>query len=341
MPRTSSVTISAWVGIALASLAGCRRAPERDRGTPAVGSGPGVASAGSIASAGTSASASATPSPASPPRTSQTFALTVASGNATPPGEPNVWAYVPAAYRADRPLSLVFVFHGFENCLRSLVAETGAPCRPGGPARTSLDLRAQIDRSGTGAITVVPQLAYDAKSGDPGALGSGAALERLAKELVEGPLASALGNRTLADVDRVATIAISAGFLTTFATLGAFPGKLRDVYLLDAYYVEGGPVDAFLFEHLSLFARNAPRPRRLGVVHSALEATRAPAAGLATRASAALAKAGLASSFVRRVEPGDPTVEELAAPVSIVRSHREHDEIPRVDIEKVLAALGT
>jgi hypothetical protein len=55
-------------------------------------------------------------------------------------------------------------FRGFKNCIRSYVTAEGRRCRPGGRIRTGYDVAAQVERSGTRAIVVVPELAYDAPS---------------------------------------------------------------------------------------------------------------------------------------------------------------------------------
>jgi hypothetical protein len=268
---------------------------------------------------------------AAPPRV-RSIMLTLASGNTNPLGKPNVWAYVPASYREDGPLRLLFVFHGFNNCLESFVSDVGVACRPGDPARAAADLAAQIDRSGTSAIALVPQLAYDEKSGDPGVLSSGAALEKLSAEALDK-----LGIRKLEEVERVAMIAISGGYRAMYATLGAFGDRLRDVYLLDAYYAPDGPVDAWLWKNLGDFTRDAANPRHLGVIYTSLVVPQGASRALAARV---LATGIDAKNFVHNGEAHDVTIEELRTPIAFLYSNREHDDVPRADIEKVIAASG-
>ncbi len=258
--------------------------------------------------------------------------LTLPSGNGNRYGKPNVWAHVPSGYRDEQPLRVVFVFHGFSNCLESFVAAVPASCRPGEPARTAYDLAAQIERSGTRAITIVPQLAYDEKSGDPGVLGSAAALETLTSDVLE----RIVGRRVDA-IDRVAMIALSAGYQAMYATFGAFGDRTRDVYFLDAYYAENGPVDRWLFDNLKDFRRDAERPKHLGVIYTTIEGTQKASRSLATRVLAAGVDA---QSFQHSAEPHDVTIEELAAPIAFVFSNREHDDVPKTDIEKAIRASG-
>lgn len=319
----------------------CKREPR-----PAVQSSPPAASSESsvVAPATVVAPASVAPAVVQPSQ-GRAFSLTLPSGNSNGFGKSNLFAYVPAAYRADRPLRVVVVFHGFQTCLDSLVGDAAVPCKPWDAPRVAIDIPSQVEKTGTGALVLVPQLAYDEKLGDPGVLDNGPALEKLARDAIEGPLADALGPRKLEDVERVAMIAISGGYQALYAVLGpeghgAFGDKLRDVYLLDAYYAEEGAVDSWLWKNLADFAPNAPHPRHLGIVYSGLESTRVYSQAFAARVAVAMQKDGLATGFLHRDTPHEPTAEELATPVSFVFSSREHDDIPRTDLGRVMAACG-
>lgn len=316
--RSSSRRLEVFLLIATV-LVGCRRHRVRAHR---------VARTQPSQSASVVASASVAPDP---PR-ARSFMLSLPTGNTNPYGKPNVWAHVPSTYRADEPLRVVFVFHGFSNCLESFVGSEPASCRPNDPARTAYDLPAQIERSGTRALTIVPQLAYDEKSGDPGVLSSAAALERLTADVLE----KTVGRKT-EDIDRVAMIALSAGYQAMYATFGAFGDRARDVYFLDAYYAENGPVDRWLFDNLKDFRRDAGRPRHLGVVYTTIEGTQKASRSLATRVLAAGVDA---KSFLHNGEPHDVTVEELRTPIAFVFSTREHDDVPKTDLAKAIAASG-
>jgi hypothetical protein len=306
---------------------------------------PTAASPASPAAAAPSSSPAPAAPSSSPAPVGRAFSMTLPGGNSNPFGKPNLWAYVPAAFRADRPLRLVFVFHGFSSCIESFVGPTSLPCKPWDAPRTAADLPAQIERSRTGALVLVPQLAYDERLGDPGVLHEGAALERLTREALEGPLADAIGARRLDDVERVAMIAVSGGYQALFAALGpepkaAFGDKLRDVALLDAYYAEASAIDAWLWRNLTDFDVEAARPRHLAVVYSGLPPTRGYAQAFAARAALELQREGLAASLLHRDVAREPTVEELAVPVSFLFSSKEHDDIPRADIARAISAFG-
>lgn len=298
--------------IGLACLA-CRREP---RPSP-----PDAASVPASASAPVSLSASA--SAVTPPaREAFSRMLTLEGGNVNAHGKPNLWAHVPAAFDVKQPLHVAFVFHGFSNCLESFVADVGRPCKPNEPPRTAYDLAQQIEQSGSPAIVLVPQLAYDEPRGEPGVLDNAPALEKLTARALD-----ALGIDK--PVERVTMIALSGGYQALYATMGAFGDKLRSVFLLDAYYAEAGPVDAWFQKHLESFEAGT---RRLGVIYSNLEIPRRTSQGFAARAARAF------KGTIHNAAPHDVTVEELKHPVCFAYSRSEHDDIPRTDIGKALAA---
>ena len=70
------------------------------------------------------------------------------------------------------------------------------------------------------------------------------------------------------------------------------------------------------------------------VIYSALDGPRVPTQGFAARA------ATLFKDTVHKSEPHDIAQEELAAPVAFLFAKAEHDDIPKTDLAKCLAAGG-
>jgi hypothetical protein len=258
--------------------------------------------------------------PSAPPPVAVAKFLTVTTGNVNGFGKPNAWAYIPSAFAKDKPLRVTFVFHGFSNCLESIVSAEGKICRDA--TRTGYDLPAQIDRSATSSIVIVPQLAYDEKSGEPGVIDNAPAFEKFTREVLD-----AMGEPRAPD--RVTMVAMSGGYQALYCVLPAFGDKLRDVYMLDAYYAEEGPVDAWLIKNAADFEK---RTRKLAVIYSTLDGPRVASQGFAARAVL------IAPSTVHNKEPHDITVDDLSASVAFLYSNRDHDDIPKTDIAKVLAA---
>ncbi len=305
--------------IGIACLA-CRRQPQP--APPDAGSASVSVLASASASAPSASASGSAPAGKPPARESFSRMLTLEGGNVNRYGKPNVWAHVPAAFDVKQPLHVALVFHGFSNCLESFVADVGRPCKPNDPPRTAYALAAQIEQSGSSAIVLVPQLAYDEQHGEPGVLDNAPALEKLTQKVLD-----ALGIDK--PIERVTMIALSGGYQALYATMGAFGDKLRSVFLLDAYYAEHGPVDAWFNKYIESFET---RTRRLGVIYSNLDGPRVSSQGFAARA------ASLFKGTVHNAEPHDVTVDELTNPVCFAYSKSEHDDIPKTDIGKALAA---
>lgn len=267
------------------------------------------------------------------------FTFRLASGVDVPRGKPNVWAYVTSRFDPEAPLRLVVVFRGFLNCIASYTSPRGIPCTPGHPKRTGYDLPRQIERSGVRALVVLPELAYDERSSDPGRLGEPGGLRALLVELLER-LEPVLGRHRLDDVARVAFVASSGGFQALEPVLAGGGVEARELILMDAFYLWNDSAMArFLGDHLGEFDPASPRPRRFTMIYSptggALERS------LAFRASAQrwIADAGL-THLARFDASGHPAVADFRAPISIARAEMPHDEVVATYLWQVLAASG-
>jgi hypothetical protein len=266
------------------------------------------------------------------------------NGTRPPDDRPNAWVYVPRAFDPAAPLRVTILFRGFKNCIRSYVSAEGKRCRPGGRIRTGYDVPAQVERSGTRAIMVVPELAYDEPSSDPGRLGEPLALRAFLRELVEEALRPVIGARRYEDVDRVALVASSGGYQALLPAL-AHGGveAVRDVYLLDAMYVEAQALDAFLAAHLHDLRPDAPRPARFALIYCRRgSGTRRESLGFGARAVRRMTEAGqrehvLAGAEEESDEEGAP-LAALRAPVVVLETPRMHDTIVRDYLWKLLAA---
>jgi hypothetical protein len=203
--------------------------------------------------------------PSAPQRgTPRALRLWLDSGNHPWSSHPNAWVFVPSAFDPkERALHAVVLFHGYHNCIDSYVSDGGRVCTPGDESRTGYDLPRQIEKSGTKAIVIVPQLAYDAPSSDPGVFQTVGGLRSFLSEAVK----RALGRR-YEDLDRVALVASSGGYQALLPALDVGGvGAIRDVFLLDALYVESEPVTRFLRQGAKDFAPGGPHSRRFGLIY--------------------------------------------------------------------------
>lgn len=274
--------------------------------------------------------------------TGRVLTFRLRSGTTPPDGRPNAWVYVPRAFDPARPLHVTVLFRGFKNCIRSYVSADGKRCRPGGKIRTGYDVPEQVERSGTSSLVVVPELAYDEPSSDPGKLGDPGGLRAFLTELVEQALAPDLGAHRFADVERVALMASSGGYQALLPAL-AHGGveAVRDVYLLDALYVDAPALNAFVEGHLGDFRPDAERPARFAMIYCHHgSGTRKESVGFGARAVARMVEAGLGSWAATGEDAEGAPDAVLRAPVVVLGTTRMHDTIVRDYLWKLLAASG-
>lgn len=136
--------------------------------------------------------------------------------------------YIPAGLDTASGVDVVVYFHGWSNCIQTVVGTAPRPCTPGGPNRGASDLLGQFARSGRRAILVVPQLKFDAASGDAGMLTTD---RWFADMLLEIQQAMGLG-----PVRSVTLYAHSGGYVATNAVLMHGGVPILGVCLLDALY---------------------------------------------------------------------------------------------------------
>jgi hypothetical protein len=176
----------------------------------------------------------------------KTFTLAIADGAvAAADGRPNVVAYVPAHLDTTQPLNVVIYLHGFDNCAANVIKPKNAACTPGGPARNAYNLANQLESSKKNAILVVPELAFDAASSDPGLLTTDDQFELLLTETLE-QLGDAVGGQTLWDVNQIIVSSHSGGYHAAAAILSHGGVWTSEVYLLDSLYGDTDQFDAWV-----------------------------------------------------------------------------------------------
>jgi hypothetical protein len=253
----------------------------------------------------------------------------------------NAWVYIPKAFDPKKPLHLAIVFHGFKNCIDSYVSPGGTICTPGKEQRTGYDIPAQVEKSGTGAIFVVPQLAFDQKSSDPGKLGKIGGLRRFVKELVEVALAPELGARRYEDVERVMLLASSGGYQGLLPALAnGRVERVRDVYLLDAFYVDTSALTAFLREHPEDFRPDAEDPRHFGLVFCRKSGTARQSRDFGTRLGTFMESRGVGAFYAYDGWSPIPGLDDLRVPAFVYMSSLEHDRVVSEYLWKFLAVSG-
>lgn len=148
-------------------------------------------------------------------------------------GDPRVLLHIPKGFDPNKPSVMVVFFHGHGATLSRDVLERQ-------------QVPQQISEAGANAVLVAPQLAYDARSSNPGKLWEPGAFARLMREAGE-QLTRLYGDqraaRTFANMP-IIIVAYSGGYLSAASSLerGGLKNRVRGVVLLDALY---GELDGF------------------------------------------------------------------------------------------------
>jgi len=257
------------------------------------------------------------------------------------PRHPEVLVRVPPTFAAGGPVNVVVFLHGWRTCVAVVAAAADAPCRPGGPPRPAMDLVGQFDAARVNALLVVPQLAFDAPSSDPGRLGAPGGLRRLLAAVLAAPaLAPALGQRRdLAALGRVVVFAHSGAIVPLYRVLldGGVP--VSEAHLLDALYRHADEIYAWARGHLAAFVPGDPRSDRLTFVYTDRERTGPGTRRLVARLGRLLPPARAArtiASYRRRTPLPPPDLWRV--PIVAARTALDHDLIPRRLLVPLLAA---
>lgn len=168
------------------------------------------------------------PTPATVPGFTRALRLEARS-HPLPEGAPSVVLHLPDGTRATGAPVVVYL-HGWESCIGALVAEGEGTCLPGGPPRPGSGLTALHDGAEVGAVLVVVQLAYDARSSSAGAFADPAFARDWWAEV-----RAALADAGVRPAERVVGMAHSGGYRTLQALLDS-QVPVTDAVFLDGLY---------------------------------------------------------------------------------------------------------
>jgi hypothetical protein len=145
--------------------------------------------------------------------------------------DPRVLLHIPKGFDPNKPAVMVVFYHGHGATLtRDVLNRQEVP--------------EQISEAGANAVLVAPQLAFDARSSNPGKLWESGAFARMVREAGD-QLTKLYGDpraaKSFANMP-IIIVAYSGGYLSAATSLerGGLKGRVRGVVLLDALYGELG-----------------------------------------------------------------------------------------------------
>ncbi len=273
-----------------------------------------------------------------PAKPARTLTMRLESGEPVPDGRPNTWVHIPKGL-APSELMLTFVFHGFKNCIDSYTS-AGIQCTSRNIKRPGYEVAAQLERAGSRSIVVVPETSFDIFNAEAPNLSKHGAFRVYVEELL-AVLADETGGAHIEDVHRVALAASSGGYLALEPILQDNPAMVTDVLLLDAGYMyQNSAVGHYLGMCATELAHGTPT-HHVGILYTPSGGALPTSEELLRLTRNRLAHLGaLEAGRFGHVRHGDPSLEDLAAPLYVLRVDQEHDVVVRRNLGRVIAAAG-
>lgn len=270
----------------------------------------------------------------------RTYVYTLASQAFPDSGHPGALVHVPPDFDATRSFGVVLYVHGFKNCVQNCVGITASSCTPMAAPRAAYNLVAQFDALHLQALLVLPEVAYDQASGDPGRLGQAQGLRDFLDELFSIHIASVLGPHRVEDLGRITIMSHSGGYQVAAlaATIGGVP-QVREIDLLDSLYGEITRFDQFVMTHVArpVVGPDPFGPWRFASVYTDTGGTAAHSTAMAMRAAT-----WVSSPDVMRWDDTYGTLAEsdYQQPLLFKRTELSHDDVPRYYFSQFAASSG-
>lgn len=250
------------------------------------------------------------------------------------PAHPSALVYVPSGFDPTPPLDLVVYVHGFYNCVSNVVGSTATSCAANEPARAAYALAAQLEGAAKNALLVLPEVAYDRASADPGQLGVDGGLRALLAEAL-AQLGS-VGSFTVDDLGHVVVASHSGGYRAAGAMAVRGGVAVDEVWLLDSLYGATADFDAWVLSDRAALAD--PSARRFADVYTGGGGTLSNSQAMATRAAGWMS--GEPGVLVDDRTSSTWPPSRFAHGLLFKRSGLAHDGVPRYYFGKLLATSG-
>ncbi len=278
-----------------------------------------------------------------PAKPARTLTMRLEHGEHIEGNHPNTWVHIPATSDASDELRLTFVFHGFKNCIESYTS-AGIQCSwRNNVIRPGYQIAQQLERAGSRSIVVVPETSFDVFSAEAPELSKHGEFRAYVEELLDAltdEIPRIEGRAHLADVKRLALVASSGGYQALEPILEDSQSLVTDVLLLDAGYMyPKSVVGRFLQRAANELADGTPL-HRAGIIFTPKGGAMTMSAELQRMTMQLLdARGALERGRFTHVK-GDPSIDDLAMPLYVVRVDEEHDVVVRRNLGRVIAAAG-
>lgn len=259
-----------------------------------------------------------------------TYPMSIQAGAFPPsPDHPNVIVYVPQGFDASAPIDLVVFVHGFNNCIADVLGDDNIACTPGGPIRNAYHLATQLEATGKNALLVLPEVAFDQATGDPGQLGTAGGFRALLEETL-ATLPAPAGPLALSQINRVIVSVHSGGYRAVASMITIGDVRTDEVWLFDALYGDIMSYDAWIMSDLASFAQLA---RRFGDVYTSGGGTLSNSQAMADRAAMWVDPSTIVDDRTTATWPDDTYHHGLLFKASALT----HDDVPRYYFERFVA----
>jgi len=248
-------------------------------------------------------------------------------------GKPGALVYLPSTFnRGTQRLRLLVFIHGWQNCIHNCVRPPNQTiaCTPGQPPRSGYSILQQIEDAhvSSNTLLVVPEVAYDQQSSDPGNFAKPQFFRQFLEELFSKWMAPVLGQLNTSDIERIRLFSHSGGYWTTgnMAMVGGVP--VQDINLLDSLYGDFAQFDGFVQNNLKNFGPGANQ-YRFSSIYTDGGGTMANSQAMAGRAKNWVAAAGRQDQLL--FDDTTATLPPAAYQHSLIFKHSalSHDAVPR------------
>jgi hypothetical protein len=263
-----------------------------------------------------------------PPPAGRTVPLTLDDG-AFPAtaSHPNALWYLPPAFDATPPVDVIVYVHGFYNCISNVIANSNSACSAHGPTRNAYALAAQLDASGRNVALLLPEVAYDQASSDPGALGQDGAFATLFGEALATLPDGAL---TTNDVGNLIVASHSGGYRVAADVAQRGGVTVGEIWLLDSLYGNTADFDAWMQSDLQSFSDGT---RRFANIYTTYAGTLANSQAMGRRAAGWLPASALVDDHTLSTWPESTYMHGAL----FKHSGLAHDGVPRYYFGKLVA----